>query len=331
MQKSRIIWIIGENALEGMELASHFKSQGHIPLHLYTHQEVLAQAKQEFPDLVIVNSDSGNNHSIELMRHLKKIFNSREVPFLFIGSPESPEIIAKILDAGAFDYIRKPYSLVELNARVQSAIRKKDIYQDLYEKNDRLRKLSVTDSLTGLYNHRFLMEQIERNYNLHTRFRRTFSFIMLDIDHFKKVNDSFGHIMGDQVLIELSNTLTKGRRNTDIVGRYGGEEFGLLLPEISPENSEKVARKIIYDVRNLVFHPRHNPSLTFGISVSLGITHCPDEKIASSEDVIQMADLALYKAKELGGNIIIQNRNGQFKEIEFHPEINGKKEILLIN
>ncbi len=139
---------------------------------------------------------------------------------------------------------------------------------------------------------------------------------MLDIDHFKKINDSYGHITGDQVLIDLANTLTSGRRNTDIVGRYGGEEFGLLLPEITSENAEKVARRILRDVRNLTFNPRHRPSLNIGISASLGIASCPDVKISSSEDVIHMADQGLYKAKELGGDTIIQNRNGLFTEIK---------------
>ncbi len=330
MQKSRIIWIISENALEGMELYNHFKTLGHIPTHFYTYKEAITQAKRETPDLVILNPDPDNGHGIDLMLQLQEMFNHREVPFIFISQLESSEIIAAALNAGAFDFIRNPFSYVELDARVQSALRKKDIYQDLQEKNERLIKLSVTDSLTGLYNHRYLMEQLERNFNFYTRFNRPFSFIMLDIDHFKKINDSYGHIIGDQVLIDLSNTLTSGRRKTDIVSRYGGEEFGILLPEITPVNAVKVAAKIIKDIRNLSFQPRHPPSLKFGISASLGIANCPDKYIYSSEDAIQLADDALYKAKELGGNTIVQNINGVLTEATSLMRESEKK-ISIIN
>ena len=316
MQRSRTIWIVSENSFEGMELANHYKSLGHIVSHIYTQREAFTLVKREIPDLIILNPSPEDDSGIEFMQQLKRVFEKREVPFIFLSELDHPETIAKILNAGAFDYMRKPFSYIELDARVQSALTKKDIYQDLQEKNERLQKLSVTDSLTGLYNHRFLIEQLERSFNLLTRFNRPFSFIMLDIDHFKQINDQYGHITGDQVLIVLSNTLVSGRRNTDIVGRYGGEEFGLLLPEITSEKVEKVSKRIIRDIRNLILTPRHRPSLNISISVSLGVASCPDVKISNSEDVIHMADQALYKAKELGGNTIIQNRSGLFTEIK---------------
>ncbi len=316
MQPSRIIWVISENAIEGMELTAHFQAQGHIPTHIYTPREAYTMGRREVPDLILFNVGMGDTTGIDLMRRLKALFKDREVPFIFLNDSDDPDTIAETFRAGAFDFIRKPFSYVELDARVQSALSKKDIYQDLQEKNDRLRKLSVTDSLTGLYNHRYLVEQLERSFNLLTRFNRPFSFIMLDIDHFKRINDQYGHITGDQVLIILSNTLTANRRNTDIVGRYGGEEFGLLLPEIPSEKAERVSKRILTDIRALTFTPQHKPGLNIRISVSLGVASCPDVKIATSEDVIHMADQALYKAKELGGNTIIQNRNGLFTEIK---------------
>ncbi len=299
-----------------MELANHFKSLGHIATHIYTQREAFTLARREVPDLIILTPNGEGKSSIDFMRKLKRIFENREVPFIFLCEADTPEAIANALNAGAFDYMRKPFSYIELDARVQSALTKKDIYQDLQEKNERLQKLSVTDSLTGLYNHRYLIEQIERSFNLLTRFNRPFSFIMLDIDHFKQINDRYGHITGDQVLIVLSNTLVSGRRNTDIVGRYGGEEFGLLLPEIPADKVEKIVKRIMRDIRSLTFTPRNKPSLNIHVSVSLGIASCPDVKISDPEDVIHMADQALYKAKELGGNTIIQNRSGLFTEIK---------------
>jgi len=316
MQKSRIIWIIDENSLSGMDLSSHFKSLGHIPTHIYTAKEAFARAKHDLPDLVLLNPELGDIDAIDLMIKLKKRFDYKEIPFIFISDQQTPESIAQTLTSGAFDYVRKPFSYIELDARIQSALSKKDIYNDLQEKNERLKKMSVTDSLTGLYNHRYLIKQLESSFNLFKRFNRPFSFIMLDIDHFKKVNDSYGHITGDQVLVELSNTLGSQRRNTDIIGRYGGEEFGLLLPEITSEKVKEVAKKVLNDIRNLNFNPRHKPSINFGISTSIGVTSCPDIKVSNSEDVIHQADQGLYKAKEMGGNTIVQSKNGLLTEIK---------------
>lgn len=301
-----------------MELTSHLKSLGHIPVHIYTANEAFAKAKRELPDLVLLNPDLEDMDSIDFMLKLKERFNgTKEIPFIFTSDKGTPESIAHALKSGAFDYVRKPFSYIELDARIQNALAKKDIFQDLQEKNERLKRMSVTDSLTGLFNHRYLIEHLEHSYNLLKRFNRPFSFIMLDIDHFKKINDSYGHITGDQVLIELAaSVLTSGRRNTDIVGRYGGEEFGLLLPEITSENVDNVAMRIIRDIRSLSFNPRHNPSIKFGISASLGVASFPDIKASSSEDVIYLADQGLYKAKELGGNTIVQVKDGVFTEIK---------------
>ena len=313
-KKAQIIWVVDAETLNGIDIAAHLKEIGHIPVHMYSAQETLGRLKQEIPDLILLNPEIGDMKGIELLKKLYNILEPKGIPILVISRINTPEFISQVITSGGFYYIKKPVTLHELSAFIHSALNKKYIFQDLQEKNERLKKLSVTDSMTGLFNHRYLIEQLERVFNFYLRFKRPFSFIMIDMDHFKLINDTYGHLVGDQVLVRVATVLTSGRRNTDIVGRYGGEEFALLLPEITPENAKKVALRIIDNIRSLTYV--NKSSQIFQVSASLGIVSCPDPKASRAEDFISLADQALYKAKNEGGNCVYWLRNGLATKIE---------------
>jgi len=180
----------------------------------------------------------------------------------------------------------------EMAEKLQSAHKK------LEEKNRQLERSSNRDSLTYLFNRRYVKEFIENEINLVERYQLKFSCLMLDLDYFKKINDSFGHLFGDFVLCELARLLKDSVRRVDIVGRYGGEEFIIVLPQTDMQGAIKVADKILSKVSQ---HTFSDPNYTAQLTVSIGVAeYVPEMK--SFENFVGSADQALYKAKEGGRN-----------------------------
>jgi diguanylate cyclase (GGDEF)-like protein len=199
------------------------------------------------------------------------------------------------LEAGAFDYVKKPLDDIEIVARVRSALRYK-------AHQDRLTEMAMHDSLTGLYNHRLLIELLERELATGRRKAQPVSFCMADIDHFKVLNDRYGHQAGDQVLQEVSRLLIQGLRKSDPVGRYGGEEFGIVLGGCSPDKAEALCERLRQVIET---HPFVVLGQSVTVTVSLGLAHADPEEDVSETDLVRRADLALYKAKEQGRNRLV--------------------------
>lgn len=160
-------------------------------------------------------------------------------------------------------------------------------------------RISVTDGLTGIYNRRYLMDALEREFSRASRHKEAFSLIMVDIDHFKKVNDTYGHQTGDVVLKETARILNDALRKSDTIGRYGGEEFCIILPETTLEGARAVAENLRALVEAHVFH---SGDTSLRATASLGVSSFPVEGITSSADLLKRADEALYRAKEGGRN-----------------------------
>src|SRR6185295_7723024 len=135
------------------------------------------------------------------------------------------------LDLGADDYITKPFQSAELLARIRAAKRIVDLQKELLESNKRLEMLSITDGLTKLHNHRHFQDELVRAFEESQRYDRPLSLAMIDIDFFKKINDTYGHAVGDEVLKAVSKLYKESARSTDLVARYGGEEFAVMMPE----------------------------------------------------------------------------------------------------
>jgi two-component system cell cycle response regulator len=165
-----------------------------------------------------------------------------------------------------------------------------------------MKTLAVTDSLTGLYNHNFFYTRLEEEFNRALRYNTTLSIIMMDIDDFKKINDTYGHRTGDMVLKEMANVIRKLVRKTDVVSRYGGEEFAIILPHTNLEGAEEEADRIR---ENILKH--EYPGLSKQtISVSLGVAaYAQKGAIINSGDLVNLADTALYEAKRSGKNRVV--------------------------
>lgn len=202
--------------------------------------------------------------------------------------------ISNVLLSGADDYILKPYNESVFMARLKSSVRHLLLYRELEKKNHELAKMIITDSLTGLYNHQYIYEQVKSEIKKSERYSRTLSVAMFDIDDFKKVNDTHGHQVGDGVLVKIAEALRGSVREVDMVGRYGGEEFLLVLPETSHDNAHLLAERIRQKIEKLSFGSGISVTISGGIAE---YQSGEDEKM-----LVARADRLLYEAKKEGKN-----------------------------
>jgi len=254
-------------------------------------------------DLVIL-SMSGKIDALRIVSRLRASDASRLVPILLIGDPEELPRIAKGLDLGATDYLMRPLDRNELLARVRTQVRRKRLQDRLQENYQKSLSLALTDSLTGLYNRRYLTAHLD---GLMARLADGAAMgpavLLLDIDWFKRVNDTHGHAAGDAVLRELSARVSRHLRPFDLVARYGGEEFVVVLPETPRRVAEGVAerlRSVMAEAPMTVGDPP--VELTVTISIGLAVPQGTQETTAT---LLRRADEALYAAKAGGRNRIV--------------------------
>jgi diguanylate cyclase (GGDEF)-like protein len=193
------------------------------------------------------------------------------------------------------------YEMLVIELR-QAKEKAETLADELHNANVKLHELVFCDALTGLYNHRFFQEAMDRELDRSKRYKRELSLILFDIDHFKKVNDTYGHLVGDRVLVALSRTTEHSVREADIIARYGGEEFAVILPETDFNSTRAVAERLRRDIENLSIDV---DGVTVKVTVSVGYTsYSHSTTIQDKRAVIGMADKALYIAKQSGRNMV---------------------------
>jgi two-component system cell cycle response regulator len=224
-----------------------------------------------------------------------------EVPVIMLTSEEDIEKKIKGFEHGASDYLTKPFDEGELIARVKAHLKIKHLQDELKEKNAQLQELSGTDDLTKLANRRRFMEEFANEFERAKRYKSGLSFLILDLDFFKQVNDSYGHLAGDSVLVQIANVMKTSVRSSDLVGRYGGEEFGLLLPETGSKGCRVYAERIRKRIEDTRFDAAANQ---IHVTVSGGIATYPEITVDSVDELWRKADAALYGAKKKGRNRI---------------------------
>jgi diguanylate cyclase (GGDEF)-like protein len=222
-----------------------------------------------------------------------------DIPVIMLTGHGDRELKIKLLGQGASDYVTKPFDTGELIARVKVQLKIKGLQDELKKSNEMLKQLSNTDPLTLLYNRRYMMEMLEKELKRANRKGTRLSLIMLDIDHFKRVNDRYGHQSGDQVLVAVANLAAAGLRSYDFTSRFGGEEFVVTLPETGHDDALMIAERIRSRIQMYNFS---GPLSELHATVSLGVATYPTETIATTGDLIRAADEALYRAKAGGRN-----------------------------
>jgi len=247
------------------------------------------------PELLLLDIMMPGLSGLELLALLKSNNVTDSIPVLMVTARTQGSDVKAALEAGAFDYVKKPLDEVEIVARVRSALRYK-------QHQDRLTEMATHDSLTGLFNHRLLIELLERELATARRKEQIVSFCMVDIDHFKKLNDTWGHQAGDHVLQEVCRLLSDGLRKSDPVGRYGGEEFGIVLGGCGPEKALALCERLRTTIEDHEFQVK---SESVKITVSLGVSWAEPDDEGGAGELILRADQALYRAKAGGRNTLV--------------------------
>jgi diguanylate cyclase (GGDEF)-like protein len=264
-------------------------------------QECLHLAESEKPDLILLDMMMPVMDGKETLSHLKRNEELKEIPVIMVSAKDGDDDVIEALDIGAHDYVAKPFIYPVLAARMRSALRLKASQEKLMEANRLLEKLASYDSLTGAYNRRQFFNLAQAEFAKVERTQEPLSIIMLDIDHFKSVNDTYGHGAGDQALIELTRTCKKVCRTSDIISRFGGEEFVICCPSASIQGATSLAERLRESIEALTIKTDDNKS--FGFTASIGVaTHYPGDTLDSQ---INRADKWLYQAKETGRNRVI--------------------------
>jgi diguanylate cyclase (GGDEF)-like protein len=222
---------------------------------------------------------------------------------------DSTEQTVEGLDAGADDYITKPINFAVLEARVRTQLRVKALVEQVQRQADELLRVSRTDALTGLDNRRYLEERLDEAFRHAQRLSEPFALVMCDLDKFKSVNDTHGHQAGDAVLQQLADVLRAQAREIDQIGRYGGEEFMLLLPGTPLDAAAHFAERVRQAVEA---HTFTFPAGTLSRTLSAGVAAWPHPRLATCDSLVKAADDALYVAKERGRNRVIRFDGPEF-------------------
>ena len=272
---------------------------GYQSVEFVTGEEARAQLTQLAWDLAILDRRLPDMDGVVLCQQLKSDPDLRNRYIIMLTGNDDQEDKVQGLDLGADDYITKPFQYPELMARIRAAKRIVDLQKELMESNRRLELLSITDGLTKLHNHRHFQDELARAFEESARYVRPLSLAIVDLDFFKKVNDTYGHAIGDEVLKIISKVFQESIRTTDLAARYGGEEFALMLPETHISDAINFAEKIRGIVESTAIETQ---SGSISVTVSVGVATVPHPRIHSPKELIVAADKALYRAKKNGRN-----------------------------
>lgn len=262
-------------------LRRHLARAGYDILEVENGKLALEEIRKNLPDIVLLDVMMPGITGFEVCQQLLNMPQHNLTYIIMLSAVSSSEQKVEGLDKGADDYVTKPFDVEELLARIRVGIR------TVKKKRD-----AVIDPLTNLYNRSFFNKCLKREVDRIQRYQRQLSLIVGDIDHFKQVNDTYGHLVGDMVLIEVSNIIKQHCRQSDLPVRWGGEEFAILLPETELTGSVIVAERIRTAIEQHLFETVKHVTISFGVSTFL----------SSEQDLLQRADLALYEAKGKGRN-----------------------------
>ncbi len=273
----------------------------------------LKQAREFLPDVILLDMVLPDMDGREVCRHLRSQEDLRGIPIIIVTVRGKTEDKVLGLGEGASDYVTKPFEPSELRARIDASLRMKRLQDELIEKNKELvrknqeyevllkhvQTLAITDPVTGLFNRRYFEEVLGQEFSRSQRYCTPFSCLMIDIDQFKKINDTFGHEAGDKVLEEMGKIIQLQVRKVDLSARYGGDELAVLLPESLRDDAAQVAQRILEQVHSATFPilgEKHR------VSVSIGVAGFPDPELRDARQAVLASDFALYRAKRAGGN-----------------------------
>jgi diguanylate cyclase (GGDEF)-like protein len=295
MDKRAVVLLVDDIASNIQTLAHLLKDEYDLKVATSGSRALELATQQPLPDLILLDIEMPDMSGYEVLRQLKVRSDTAAIPIIFVSVKDMVEDEEYGLSLGAVDYIIKPIRPSIAKARVKTQIM-------LKQQHDLLLAMATRDQLTGLSNRHFMSDALKRKVSHAKRHDEALCIIMADIDHFKKINDTYGHLVGDEVLRAVAKVLQESAREEDIAARFGGEEFVLVLDNCKAADAALKAEKLRAQIEAL--HPE-------GISVtsSFGVAAF-DEKVKNYEELLNRADSALYQAKDEGRNrVVISKEN----------------------
>ncbi len=296
------VLLVEDRASAAERIMSVLGKQHRVELESDAHEALFKAAERDL-DLAIVSLGLTNYDGLRLCSQLRSLERTRTLPLLLIASPEDEGRLLRGLDLGVNDYLMRPIDRDEMLARVRTQIRRKR-YSDRLRDNVQLTiEMAITDGLTGLYNRRYFEKHLATLVDQAAVRGKPVSVLILDIDHFKGINDTFGHAGGDSVLAEFARRVRRAVRGMDLASRFGGEEFVVAMPETDASVACVVGERLRERIGGEKFNLGDaGPDITVTVSIGIASLGGPGD---TPEAMIRRADEALYRAKREGRNRVV--------------------------
>lgn len=294
------ILVVDDSQSAVSALSELLKGAGHQISIAREGAEAVRIATSAEIDLVLLDVGLPGLDGFQVLRMLRAGKSRRHQPIIVLSVKDDRAQKVTALKLGADDFVAKPWDDEELLLRIEHALSLRKRMDALIAESSELERLSVTDGLTQVYNHRYFQERLAEEFRRAQRYDDPLALILLDLDNFKQVNDRYGHQIGDEVLRGCAGVVRKSVRETDLCARYGGEEFAVVLPKTHLAGALTVAERIWKDIASL----RVQVGPMVRITASLGVSSYPSRQVLNAEQLVRTADEALYRAKREGRNKI---------------------------
>lgn len=317
VEAARVL-VVEDQSFESDKFVESLAVDKDIVIVCDTGAEAMQKIAEADYDLLVISLNLENEDGLRLVSHLRSAERTRHVPILMIGGQDDMPRVAHGLEIGAHDYVLRPVDRNELLARVRTQVRRKRFQERLRSNFELSLSMALTDALTGLYNRRYFEVHLQKLIQKNKTSKKSLGVLMMDIDHFKNINDTYGHNVGDEILKIFSHRIQDNLRSFDLVARLGGEEFIALLPDVGHEKAKYVAerlRKAIADVPIECSAPDGQVTITTSLG---GIIL--DHGDYTNEEVLRRVDDALYQAKNGGRNCTVFEGVGKLQEDDFKEE-----------
>jgi two-component system, cell cycle response regulator len=294
-----IVLIIDDDMAQAANISATLTSANNtIEILPDPHQAIDKLLSKDF-DLIIISTQLNDTDGLRICSHIRSQEKLRNIPILMLVEEDETHLLVKGLDMGVNDYLITPIDNNEVVARVNTQVRRKRFQDALKSSYQKSVSMAITDSLSGLYNRRYFDAHYQTLFDQAQLTGKPLTLMMIDIDHFKLVNDSFGHIVGDEIIKQVSQRVLHNVRVTDLVARYGGEEFVIMLPDTYLVEARDVAERIRNSMASTPFTISAGEG-TLPKTISIGMATL--QKGDSPEELLKRSDKALYVAKEGGRN-----------------------------
>lgn len=305
--KEELLLIINDSPSDLKDLGDILGSEGYEPIVARNENQAFICATEEIPNLILLDTTIPDLDALRICKELKSQKETRDVPILLLIRDRDSFDIQKGFDAGAADYLQKPFDKSEVLARVSTHLLQLELRRSMKKLNLELWRLASFDSLTGLSNRRYFLEQLSKEFDRYKRYGSIITVLLIDINKLKEINDTHGHSVGDSILKKISKIGAATFRICDTMGRIDGGEFAIILPETELKGAEIVSQRIV-DAVNESQVATATGLVNFSVSVGIAWAN-GNKSVSNHEELLKMAEVALKDAKKDPNNPVAVYKN----------------------